>query len=274
MYILVPADKAANNVIVVCKKYYLDVVLKELESTNTYQEVHSDCSSVVSRHLKYMVQNDIFVQEQQEEHLPSFYWLPKLHKNPYGTRFIAASNKCTTKQLSSLLTSCFKTILIHYKQYCSGIYKNTGVNCFWIIDNSMEVLDRLRINRTSRAKSFYSFDFSILYTNLPHEALKTNIRNLIREAFKVRGSKYLKVSKDGKAHWSLEPSLWSACVSVDNSKLVEWTNYLIDNVYIKVGSKGIDRLLAFLWEQIVHPSWQTCSFFITSTVESHLSELQ
>ena len=34
-YVLVPADKAANNVIVVCKKYYLDVVLRELESTNT-----------------------------------------------------------------------------------------------------------------------------------------------------------------------------------------------------------------------------------------------
>ena len=70
------------------------------------------------------------------------------------------------------------------------------------------------INRTSRAKSFDSFDFSTLYTNIPHEALKTNIRNLIREAFKVRGSKYLIVSKDGKAHWSLEPSLWSACLSV------------------------------------------------------------
>ena len=99
-----------------------------------------------------MVQNDIFVQEQQE-HLPSFYWLPKLHKKPYGSRFIAASNKYTTNQLSSLLTSCFKTILIHYKQYCSGIYKNTGVNCFWIIDNSMEVLDRLRnINRPLELK--------------------------------------------------------------------------------------------------------------------------
>ena len=102
----------------------------------------------------------------------------------------------------------------------------------------MEVLDRLcNINRTSRANSFDSFDFSTLYTNIPHEALKTNIKNLIREAFKIRGSKYLIVSKDGKAHWSLEPSLWSACVSVDNSKLVEWTNYLIDNVYIKVGFK-------------------------------------
>ena len=96
-YVLVPADKAGNNIIVVCKKYYLDVVLKELESTNTNQKVHSDCSNVVSRHLKYMVQNNIFVQEQQE-HLPSFYWLPKLHKNPYGARFITASNESTEVQ--------------------------------------------------------------------------------------------------------------------------------------------------------------------------------
>ena len=47
----------------------------------------------------------------------------------------------------------------------------------------MEVLDRLRnINRPSRAKSFDSFDFSTLYmhTNIPHEALKSNISNLIR----------------------------------------------------------------------------------------------
>ena len=34
--VLVPADKAANNVIVVCKKYYLDMVIKELSSISTY----------------------------------------------------------------------------------------------------------------------------------------------------------------------------------------------------------------------------------------------
>ena len=33
-YVLVPADMATNNVIVVCKKYY---VLKEITATNTYQ---------------------------------------------------------------------------------------------------------------------------------------------------------------------------------------------------------------------------------------------
>ena len=28
-YVLVPADKAANNVIVVCKKYYIDTLVKQ-----------------------------------------------------------------------------------------------------------------------------------------------------------------------------------------------------------------------------------------------------
>ena len=88
------------------------------------------------------MKNDIDVHEQHEQ-LPSFYWLPKLHKKPYGARFIATSNTCTTKQLSSLLTSCFKTILIHYKQYCNGIYNHSGIICFWIINNPTEILDRL-----------------------------------------------------------------------------------------------------------------------------------
>ena len=54
------------------------------------------------------------------ENLPSFYWLPKLHKNRYGQRFIAASNKCTTKSLSKLLTTCLAKITYHFKKYCSG----------------------------------------------------------------------------------------------------------------------------------------------------------
>ena len=33
-YVLVPADKAANNEIVVCKKYYIDTPVKELGINN------------------------------------------------------------------------------------------------------------------------------------------------------------------------------------------------------------------------------------------------
>ena len=72
--------------------------------------------------------------------------------------------------------------------------------------------------------------------NIPHNALKNNIRSLVREAFKIRGAKYIIVDRHGNGHWLLELASSTACVSVSKSKLVEWTEYLIDNVYIKVGN--------------------------------------
>ena len=60
------------------------------------------CISIIFVH-----KNNIKVQPNMED-LPSFYWLPKLHTNPYEKRFIA-SHKCTTKTLSKLRTTCFTT---------------------------------------------------------------------------------------------------------------------------------------------------------------------
>ena len=43
------------------------------------------------------------------------------------------------------------------------------------------MLDRLQnINKNSRATSFDSYDFATLYTNIPHDELKNNIRVLVR----------------------------------------------------------------------------------------------
>ena len=40
------------------------------------------------------------------------------------------------------------------------IYNRTGVNCFWIVNNSQQVLNRIRkTNYFSPAKHFDSFDF-------------------------------------------------------------------------------------------------------------------
>ena len=50
-YVLVPANKATTNVIVVCKKYYLEVVLKEVTATNTYDK---GCENVIAEHLSFM----------------------------------------------------------------------------------------------------------------------------------------------------------------------------------------------------------------------------
>ena len=54
----------------------------------------------------------LFVDEDHST-LPTFYWLPKLHKRPYKSSFIANSSACTTTELSILLTSCLTAIKNH-----------------------------------------------------------------------------------------------------------------------------------------------------------------
>ena len=52
-----------------------------------------------------------FVDEDHSK-LPTLYWLhvPKLHKRPSKSRFIANSRSCTTTELSICLTSCLTAI--------------------------------------------------------------------------------------------------------------------------------------------------------------------
>ena len=54
-----------------------------------------------------------------DKRLPYLYWTPKLHKSTVKHRFIAGSSKCTTKQLSSLLTKILTVIKTGPEEYCS-----------------------------------------------------------------------------------------------------------------------------------------------------------
>ena len=101
--------------------YMLEVVLEEVNATTTYEHFAENYSKLVNEHLKFMTASRIVVQPDCRC-LPQFYWLPKIHKKPYGASFIAASKTCTTKPLSKLLTSGLKLITNHFRQYCNGIF--------------------------------------------------------------------------------------------------------------------------------------------------------
>ena len=62
------------------------------------------------------------------------YWLPKLHRNPYGARFIANSSSCMTTGLSGLLTSYFAAVKGHVAGYCEEVYERSGRDLFWSIE--------------------------------------------------------------------------------------------------------------------------------------------
>ena len=132
----------------------------------------------------------VSVNEVQER-LPSFYWLPKLHKKKtYKARFIANSSSCTTTKLSKLLTSCLTTIKNHVTKYCGTVYKRSGKNLFWSIKNSCEVLKKLK-SQGFHASSLTTYDFSTSYTTLPHNLLKDKLVDLIERTFQREGSLYI-----------------------------------------------------------------------------------
>ena len=77
-------------------------------------------------------------------------------------------------------------VFTHFKEYCNGIFKNTGVNCFWIINNSQQVLACLsHLNYIGKAQHFDSFDFTTLYTNIPHDSRKVILLYLSRKHLKL-----------------------------------------------------------------------------------------
>jgi hypothetical protein len=118
--------------------------------------------------------------------LPDSYWIPKMYKAIPKSRYIAASNSCTTKPLSNIITICLKLIYNQHNKYCDAIYKYTGVNRMWIIDKSQTVLDQINnFNNDMKYKinSINTYDFSTLYTNIPHKQLKKEINLVIKKAF-------------------------------------------------------------------------------------------
>ena len=71
-------------------------------------------------------------------------WLPKPHKRPYESRFIANSSACTTTELSILLTSCLTAIKNHVIKYRTTVYERNVKNLFWSIKNCGEILNKLK----------------------------------------------------------------------------------------------------------------------------------
>ena len=53
-YVLVPADKAANIVVVVCRLHYINTLKQELNGTKAYEETFIDEKSIATQ-MKYPI---------------------------------------------------------------------------------------------------------------------------------------------------------------------------------------------------------------------------
>ena len=122
--------------------------------------------------------------------IDTFYWLPKLHKRPYKSRFISNSSHCSTTILSKNITSALTAVKDHVIKYSETAFSNSNVNYFWSIKNSSEVIEKLRL-RNFRGSLVSSFDFSTLYTSLPHDLIKAKVLSLVNWCFNRESKTYL-----------------------------------------------------------------------------------
>ena len=87
-YVFVPADKASNNVIIICKQFYYQVIIEELGLLNTnlnsttYEKINESVDTILDRHQQFLSTFKLGFSDENA-HLPKIYSLPKLHKNPY-----------------------------------------------------------------------------------------------------------------------------------------------------------------------------------------------
>ena len=101
------------------------------------------------------------------------------------------------------------------------------------IKNSGELLSKLK-SRVFLASGLSTYDFSTLYTTLPHNLIKEKLTELIEQTFNREGSFYLACNDKNAFFTSEQPKrykLWSC------QKMCDALHYLLDNIFIRFGSK-------------------------------------
>ena len=94
-----------------------------------------------------------------------------MHKSQIDYRFIIASKQCAIKPWSKNINAAFKLLYNYVEKYYYKSKFYSGVNSFWVTQNSKPVHDTLNTPSNQKAAaSVLTYDFS-LYTNLPNDKL-------------------------------------------------------------------------------------------------------
>ena len=237
-FVIVPVDKASNNFAIVCRTFYIKVLMKELgindkgiiQGNKVYKFVPTSQRQFFNRQSIAIrsLGNEL---EEDNKYVPLLYWTSKQHKDPYKFRFIAGASRCPSKTTSIQVSLALKLIKTYFRNFCNKIYKHSGINYYWSIDNSCEFLDRLKTIKI--ADSFETFDFSTLYTNLPLDVVFDDISWLCRKLFASGHHTAILVNADTrKAYWAQGPAVPENFKSFNCDKLLDALHYVLFNTYV------------------------------------------
>ena len=224
-WVFTPTDKAANNITVVCKKYYMDILDDEIYSSGNFERFEQPIDNILDQQANFLSKYKL----NTEKKLPFLYWTAKLHKDPFSQRFITSGRGCVTQPLSIQVGYCLKTVLNIVRSNARYHRKRFNINKCFVIDNRDPVISFIQqCNRTNNVRSVSTFDFKTLYTSIPHDKLNESLSQTIRSAFTSRKKKFISVT--GKR--AILSDVRKASLSFSVQQLINSVNFLIDNSYI------------------------------------------
>ncbi len=202
-FVITPADKAANNYVIVCKLLYLKILCQEMgviseqgslkaTGNETYAFVNTEeVAKIIPRHQCVAKRYGLIVSKTDCK-LPQMFSVPKLHKSPYGWRFIAGARKSSTKAISIRLHNILGSFKRHFMNYCKVIETRAGYNCFWSVNSSIRVKDRLSVFSTGKSlEGFISADFGKMFAQLPHKVIERCLFSITDKCFNNSGKTFL-----------------------------------------------------------------------------------
>ena len=271
-FVLVPIDKAGNNIAIICKRYYVEVILKEIgqigNGNSTYEKTSKTVEDVVEDNMMYSERLGLEVDDREKD-LPSMYWIPKMHKDPPGARFIIASKQCVTKKISKSVSSAFKLMFNQIENFHKKAKFLSNYNKFWVIQNPDPVLESIkRINRKKGAKSLATYDFSTLYTKLPHDKLVKELLKLIDFCFNGGKKNYIKINKWGRAFWGKKTK---DSIGFTKNQLKVAVKHLIENCYFSVGNTVLRQAIGIPMGIDPAPFW--ANLFLYAYEFNYMSDL-
>ena len=232
-YVLVPVDKAANNIGLVCKKFYLEVLNKELTS-DTY-DIYEDSMEFTLEHLRKESQLLGIEVDSCYKELPCIHATIKMHKDPIKFRFIIGSRLGIMKPAARMLVEVLKLVMSTHRKYCDKIRLFTGIERNWIIDSNVKFLEDIeKVNQRRAARNVKMGDFSTLYTGINQEDLKEKLKLVTDKAFKGGTNQYIRVGK--QANWSSGKGCFSGGL-FDKDRVHRLIDFVVDNSYFRLGNQ-------------------------------------
>ena len=134
---------------------------------------------------------------------------------------------------SKLLTLCLTAVKIHSIRYYDTVYERDGINYFWSIKNSNDVLNKFK-SKNFQASKLSTYDFSTLYTTLPHHLIKDKLMDLIDRTFIRENTQYLACNEESAFFTS---DVYNNHNSWSCQKVCDALVYLLDNIFIRFGTK-------------------------------------